>query len=154
MSTLRVDSIRGQTADGTNRYVVQVVYGQLSAELSYSNDSNHDILSVSITPTSVNNKILLMGNFAHYLNGSTADERGDYQFKRDSTVVFQTGTSGYGYFRDDGHLKVMNNTHNFLDSPATTSAVSYTMAHRPHTYGSGGSFGATVTNLTLMEIAQ
>ena len=25
MSTLRVDNIRGQTADGTNRYVVQVV---------------------------------------------------------------------------------------------------------------------------------
>ena len=27
MSTLRVDSIRGQTADGTNRYVVQTKVG-------------------------------------------------------------------------------------------------------------------------------
>tara|TARA_R100001510_G_C7460160_1_gene81035 strand:+ start:13 stop:477 length:465 start_codon:yes stop_codon:yes gene_type:complete len=154
MSTLRVDNLRGETADNTNRYVVQVVYGSLSSELSYSNDSNHDIMSVSITPTSANNKIILMGNFAHYLNHSSTTERGDYQFKRDGTVVFQTATNGYGYFRDGSSLKVMNNTHNFLDSPATTSAVSYTMAHRPHTYGSGGSFGATVTNLTLMEISQ
>tara|TARA_R100001129_G_C5260767_1_gene231079 strand:- start:30 stop:491 length:462 start_codon:yes stop_codon:yes gene_type:complete len=153
MSTLRVDNLRGQTA-GTDRYVVQVVYGALSSELGYSSDSNHDILSVNITPSSASNKILLMGNFALYINGSTSDERGDFQFKRGSTVVFETATNGYGYFRDDGHLKVMNNTHNFLDSPNTTSSVTYTMAHRPYTYGSGGSFGATVTNLTLMEIAQ
>ena len=153
MSTLRVDSIRGQTA-GTNRYVVQVVYGALGSDVSYSSDSNHDIFSVSITPTSSSNKIFLMGNFAHYINGSTTDDRGDYQFKRDGTVVFQTSTDGFGYFRDNGYLKVMNNTHNFLDSPATTSSVTYTMAHRPHTYGSGGEFGQTVTNLTLMEIAQ
>ena len=153
MSTLRVDSIQGQTA-GTNRYVVQVVYGSLSSELGYSNDSNHDILSVSITPTSANNKILLMGNFAHYLNHTSTTERGDYQFKRDSTVVFQTATNGYGYYRDGSAMKVMNNTHNFLDSPSTTNTISYTMAHRPHTRNNGGSFGATVTNLTLMEIAQ
>ena len=154
MSTLRVDSIRGQTADGTNRYVVQVVYGALSSEVTYSNTTTHDILSVSITPTSSSNKILLMGNFAHYLNGQTATDRGDYHFKRDSTVVFQTSTNGYGYFRENGYLKVMNNTHNFLDSPNTTNAVTYTMVHDPHTYGSGGSFGPNVTNLTLMEIAQ
>ena len=153
MSTLRVDSIRGQTA-GTNRYVVQVVYGALSSEVGYSDTTTHDILSVSITPNSSSNKILLMGNFAHYLNGSTATDRGDYHFKRDSTVVFQTSVNGYGYFRENGYLKVMNNTHNFLDSPNTTSSVTYTMVHDPHTYGSGGSFGVNVTNLTLMEIAQ
>ena len=157
MSTLSVDTIQGQTTASKVMipgHVVQVVYGALGSSVTYSSDSNHDIFSVSITPTSSSNKILLMGNFAHYLNGSTNDERGDYQFKRGSSVVFQTGTGGYGYFRDDGHLKVMNNTHNFLDSPATTSSVTYTMAHRPHTYGSGGEFGATVTNLTLMELAQ
>ena len=154
MSTLRVDSIRGQTADGTNRYVVQVVYGALSAELGYSNDSNHDILSLNITPSSASNKILLMGNFALYINGTTADDRGDFNFKRGSTLVFTTGNAGYGYFRNAGYLKAFNTTHNFLDSPATTSQITYTMEHRPHTYGSGGSFGATVTNLTLMEIAQ
>ena len=153
MSTLRVDSLQGQTA-GTNRYVVQVVYGSLSSELSYSDTTTHDILSVSITPNSSSNKILLMGNFAHYLNGQTATERGDYQFKRGSTVIFQTSTNGYGYFRENGNLKTMNNTHNFLDSPNTTNAVTYTMVHDPYAYGSGGSFGVNVTNLTLMEIAQ
>ena len=156
-SILKTDKIEGVTASGTVHipgHVVQLVYGALGSELVYSSDSNHDILSVSITPSSSSNKVLLMGNFAIYLNGTTADERGDFQFKRGSSVVFQTATNGYGYNRDDGYLKVMNTTHNFLDSPNTTSAVSYTMAHRPFTYGGGGSFGATVTNLTLMEIAQ
>ena len=152
MSTLRVDNLRGQTA-GTNRYVVQVVYGQLGSELGYSNDSNHDIMSVDITPTSANNKILLMGNFAHYLNNTSSTERGDYQYGRGTSIIFQTATNGYGYFRDGSALKVMNNTHNFLDSPNTTSTISYRMVHRPHTYNNGGSFGALVTNLTLMEIA-
>ena len=157
MSTLSVDTIQGKTTVGTvaiPNHVIQVVYGALSSEVGYSSTTTHDIFSVSITPNSSSNKILLMGNFGHYLNGTTALDRGDYHFKRDSTVVFQTSANGYGYFRQSGHIKTMNNTHNFLDSPNTTSAVTYKMVHDPHTYGSGGSFGANVTNLTLMEIAQ
>lgn len=161
MSRLAVDKIIGANTESIVNvpgHVVQVVYGALDSAVTYSSDSNHDILSVSITPTSSSNKILLMGNFAHYINGITTDDRGDYEFKRGSTVVFETSISGssmvgFGYFRDNGYLKVMNNTHNFLDSPATTSSVTYTMAHRPNIYGSGGQFGATVTNLTLMEIS-
>ena len=95
-----------------------------------------------------------MGNFAHYLNHSSTTERGDYQYGRGTSIIFQTATNGYGYFRDGSAFKVMNNTHNFLDSPNTTSTISYRMVHRPHTTNSGGSFGALVTNLTLMEIAQ
>ena len=157
MSTLSVDTIQGKTTVGTvaiPNHVIQVVYGALSSEVSYSSTTTHDILSVSITPNSSSNKILLMGNFAHYINGQTATDRGDYQFGRGSSIIFQTGTNGYGYFRENGYIKTMNNTHNFLDSPNTTSAVTYKMVHDPHTYGSGGSFGANVTNLTLMEIAQ
>ena len=36
MSTLRVDNLRGETADGKNRYVVQVVQGTTSTQTSHS----------------------------------------------------------------------------------------------------------------------
>ena len=65
MSTLRVDSIQGQTA-GTDRYVVQVK--QITTSTLVQIDSTRATatgLSISITPASTNNKILVMGN----LNG-------------------------------------------------------------------------------------
>ena len=60
MSTLRVDSIRGQTADGTNRYVVQVVSTTKTDTFSTTSESFTDItgLSATITPSSSQNKIL------------------------------------------------------------------------------------------------
>ena len=112
MSTLRVDNLQGQTA-GTNRYVVQVVFGALDSDVNYSSTAVADIFSLSITPSSTSNKILIFGSM--------------------------------------GHWKPMMT---FLDSPATTSSITYKLVHDPHTYNSGGTFGKDVTSLTLMEIAQ
>lgn len=68
MSTLRVDSIRGQTADGTNRYVVQVVNVQDGAvatttgtvaydDTIMQNDEGGEFMTLAITPTSATNKL-------------------------------------------------------------------------------------------------
>ena len=61
MSTLRVDSLQGQTA-GTNRYVVQVVSTTKTDTFSTTSESYTDItgLSATITPSSSQNKILTM----------------------------------------------------------------------------------------------
>ena len=70
MSTLRVDSIRGQTADGTNRYVVQVVHVQDGAVASTSSSIAHDdsipqnsegaeFMTLAITPTNSSNKLMI-----------------------------------------------------------------------------------------------
>tara|TARA_Y100001937_G_scaffold10440_1_gene12760 strand:+ start:145 stop:624 length:480 start_codon:yes stop_codon:yes gene_type:complete len=159
MSILKVDTINEKTSGNgvaIPGHVVQVVYGALSSIYSYSSSvtADHDILTVNITPKFNTSKILLTGNFGHYLNSSNLTDRGDYVFKRGSTNIFATGTDGFGYFRFSGFLKSMNNTHNYLDSPATTSSVAYTLHHTIYTNSAGGAFGPTVTNLTLMEIAQ
>ena len=59
MSTLRVDSIRGQTA-GTNRYVVQVVEGSVSPKTAITSTSFITTgLEATITPSSISNKVLI-----------------------------------------------------------------------------------------------
>jgi hypothetical protein len=50
MSTLRVDSLRGQTADGVNKYVVQVLQGEILTQVSNSSSSYSDLVSQAITP--------------------------------------------------------------------------------------------------------
>jgi|5B_taG_2_1085324.scaffolds.fasta_scaffold69014_2 hypothetical protein len=156
MSTLRVDNLRGQTADGTNRYVVQVVFGALTSDIDYSSTTITDIFSLSITPLSTSNKVLIFGSMGHYINNSNATDSGDYLIKRGSTQVFATDTDlgRFGYFRSDGFIKTWKPMMTFLDSPATTSSITYKLVHDPHTNNSGGTFGKDVTSLTLMEIAQ
>ena len=157
MSILKVDTINEKTSGNgvhISGHVIQVVQGARSSNADYASASTVEVLSVSITPKFNTSKILLMGNWGHYLNGSTAEDRGDYIFRRGSTDIYSTGNFGAGYFRFNGYLKSMNNSHNYLDSPATTSSITYKLVHDPHTYGSGGTFAATSTNLTLLEIAQ
>ena len=53
MSTLRVDNLRGQTADGTNRYVVQIQQGTYATQTNSSSSGTLATgLNVSITPPS------------------------------------------------------------------------------------------------------
>ena len=61
MSTLRVDSIRGQTADGTNRYVVQTVVHEFNDTTTNSTDSNADLSgsSFSFTPKLATSLLLI-----------------------------------------------------------------------------------------------
>jgi hypothetical protein len=92
MSTLRVDSIRGQTADGTNRYVVQVKQFILStAESITSTSFANSSLAVSITPNSVNSKIRATINGTFGMNFWHASPY--WRMTRDSTQIsFNEGT--------------------------------------------------------------
>ena len=114
-------------------------------------------MTLSITPKFASSKILLIASWALYLNGGASTERGDVLFKRGSTFVAGTSSSGggLGYFRDgSGRVKAFTTSANALDSPATTSSTTYTMKYDGHTNNSGGEFTSEGTTMTLMEIAQ
>ena len=155
MSTLRVDNLQGQTA-GTNRYVVQVVNSTSSADTQVTANTYTDIgLSASITPSSTNNKILIMTHVT-----SMAKFGGDTslagQLLRDSTsiIVFEglAGDSG-----GTGSNATGGTGTTFLDSPATTSSVTYKVQIKNNS--AAGTVrvhqsGASTSTITLMEIAQ
>lgn len=106
--------------------ILQVVQATKTDVFSSTSTSNVDItgLSLSITPSSTSSKILLMCS----VFGSTTNACNLY-LVRNSTVVIN-GTSGYTHIPTFAHMTSNNVVgesvgYNYLDSPSTTSAITY-----------------------------
>tara|TARA_E500000305_G_C3831928_1_gene147740 strand:- start:66 stop:551 length:486 start_codon:yes stop_codon:yes gene_type:complete len=161
MSTLRVDSIRGQTADGTNRYVVQVISVENNTYKSTQSTSFVDSgLSATITPSSANNKILILTQNSVKAITTTSNGSGTLsQIFRGSTAIGQqvltriregVGSSAFTQnVQGGGHLQ-------FLDSPNTTSATTYSVKFKVQNAVVTGVYNDSPSGsvITLMEIAQ
>jgi hypothetical protein len=118
--------------------VVQTVSYATGAVHSMTNTSWADIsgFSVTITPTSSSNKILLMATFGS-VTGSSCNTTG-YKFARDGTEI---GVGDTISSRDSGGWRTIgshyssgdhayNASHFYIDSPSTTSATTYTIQNR------------------------
>ena len=157
-STLYVDSLIEKTSgNGVHipGHVIQVVNhrnnaanGTTSTTFVASNSA------ATITPTSTASKILIITNSPLYISGdnghtyttifrnATNLSPGNAEF-----LLFSAGTGSTGRWT--------NGSMSFLDSPSTTSAVTYTVYYRNATAGTSyydGNGGMAL--ITLMEIAQ
>ena len=154
MSELRTNRIvpRDGLPAGSSGGIIQIVQDTNSSESSTSSSSYVTSgLSLNITPTSASNKILVCFNLplqsgAHNLRAAVGLHRGGSQIylaQRES--LFNNSSS--------------NNSETvsgmFLDSPATTSAVTYDV--RVRVSGGSGTFywavSSTVGTLTAMEVS-
>ena len=136
MSTLSVDTIQGKTTAGTvampSGHVIQTVTGSTSAA-SLSSTSFSGLGSATITPISTSSKILLIAQIHLYITSlaSNAWRAGRIRFKRDSTAIF--GDIGGEPYGNGANLNTSSDrymeysTRVYLDSPSTTSAVTYTV---------------------------
>jgi hypothetical protein len=118
-------------------------------------------MSVSITPSSASNKVLVM--FSITTSNSTADQNDCIQLVRDSTnIASGTGAGTVNctlFMRENSNASVQTGSMTFLDSPATTSAVTYKLQWRAQ---SGGTLYLnrrgintdliTFSTITVMEI--
>ena len=156
--------------------VVQATKGDSQTFTSSSSgDDRYDItgLSVSITPASASNKILVTYNvnvggpnggyraFLHLMRGSTDIYRG-------ADASSRTRCSNFIYTRNDsvGSVPSYQNTGTYLDSPNTTSATTYKIQITTHNAG-GNVYGVNTANsnpssssghnpisqITVMEVA-
>jgi hypothetical protein len=153
--------------------VLQVVSTVLTSASNQSDSSGAWLdtgLSVTITPTQSNNKVLLLGHLSfsfgsngigmtRLVRGSTNICIGDVNGSRSQA------TTGFDYPGSDGSDAIITTAINYLDSPATTSSTTYKLQW----HGGGGtalffvnrqpswndsSVAATWTStLTAMEIA-
>ena len=134
MSQLKVNSIVpvGGLPSGSSGGIIQIKQTVKTDEFSSTvNGSFFDItgMSVSITPSSNSNKILLIVN----LEVAAPDELCIFRLLRGSTVINAStvGTSLNGFGMVDGEAYSTSNrctedvTCTFLDSPATTSSTTY-----------------------------
>ena len=182
MSELRVDKIfpkDGHTPGTFNAGgIIQIRYGESSDQTAYSfNNATFGpvtIHSVSITPTNASNKILIFGKMSATCTSAQAMnyEWGVY-LKRGSTIIGGNTDPG-GLMKGDGCQASMLNVpeagsttnYTYLDSPATTSTVTYHnclqggesqsyAANRPYNTNHGG-YNFTNTgnsSLLLMEVS-
>ena len=169
MSTLRVDNLQGQTA-GTNRYVVQVVSTTKTDTFSANSAQIQAVtgLSVSITPSNTSNKVFIMADVNASVDNAA---RGYLALYKDGSVLVQGDASGSRIQAatqlagaDSGES--LSSTVSFLDSPNTTSAVTYqiylvgegssTQVHvnRSHNDADAAGRGRFISTITAMEIAQ
>jgi hypothetical protein len=142
--------------------VLQVVSATKVDVFSTTSTTYTDVtgLSVSITPTSASNKVLV---FVTVTGGSATDDF-LFQLVRNSTAIGNgTGGStsnGFGMAAPaQGNNSAMQYSINVLDSPATTSATTYKVQFLVNSgtgfvnrRGFNASFG-TSSSITVMEIA-
>tara|TARA_R100001086_G_scaffold43439_1_gene19201 strand:- start:9 stop:536 length:528 start_codon:yes stop_codon:yes gene_type:complete len=139
MSQLKVNSIVpvGGLPSGASGGIIQIVQTVKTDTMSTSGTggSYQDItgLSVTITPSSSSNKVLIVPSI---LMAADSGHRHGYRILRGSTVICVGDTAGSRNpatsFQGNPPNNVMafNHTNLFLDSPATTSATTYKVQFR------------------------
>ena len=129
--------------------VLQVVTNTVQEVAINSGSTYIDVLSTSITPSSSSNKILVIFTNNQNIFGA-ANQQIDYKILRDSTTI-ESGTAilwredGSGYQSGGAGL-----SQTILDSPSTTSQVTYKVQMNENSSQEGT---AKNNHLTLMEIS-
>ena len=133
--------------------ILQVVHGFTTTFSNHTTTSMTDIgLQASITPASSSNKILVFGNIGGI--ETSGDNYGGGELLRDSTVIIADIDRGIGYTADSTRQGT-NSPFSILDSPSSTSSITYKVRFR---VPAGGGSISTQTNgsrsaITLMEIS-
>ena len=158
MSQIKVDSIipSGGLPSGSSGGIVQIVQVTKTDQFATSSTSYTDVtgLSASITPRSSSNKILvrvcvMIGT------GNTANDN-FIRVLRGSTNIL---TTDYCVRNDEGTSNNTEYTIEVLDSPSTTSAITYKLQGKAETneifVNRRGSPTVTMgqSTITLMEVS-
>ena len=137
--------------------VLQVVNATNSTQITMSTGSYTwtDNISLAITPSSTSSKILIVG--AQNLAAGINDRYMNGTFFRDSTNLghYQFGISG-GSLTVNGTFISANWGASYLDSPSSSSEITYYMKGAAQSVSGGSMFinvNGSHANLTLMEIA-
>ena len=174
MSVLKVDTINEKTSGNgvvIPSHVIQTVYNENITRTAYTSaNTTHDLFSATITPKSATSKILVSMSVQH----GTSNVQNDFglHLKRGSTRIgggtndTARGGANSWYCGDDYIGSAAQNQWNmftaswqYLDSPATTSATTYTVGLFVHNYfylnrmAGGATFGGS-SYISLQEIAQ
>jgi hypothetical protein len=115
------------TINGSGQIVVQVKSFTLDTAVTSSSTSPVSIgLSVNITPTSASNKILIFADVF-----SSSNNQAYFILYRNSTPINPTAVSATHQMSFGSAVNANNYfaqaAHSFLDSPATTSALTYSV---------------------------
>ena len=127
MSELRTNRIvpRDGLVSGASGGVIQVVFSSLAtgSTVTVNSSSFVDVMSASITPTRSDSKILVQVTSSPKTNGSSSNFQFGAQIQRDSTTIMYDNE--YLQMNNGYAPNSMNGAYTVLDSPASTSALTY-----------------------------
>ena len=161
MSELRTNRIvpRDGLASGMSGGIIQIVQNSTDTAVETTNTSSYEDsgLTATITPTRSDSKIFIMVSQPSRLaNDGAGQNGGAYQIVRGSTNI--DNVQAYLFYNAGNGMTTKYNyiiyNRQILDSPATTSAVTYKTQHIA--YGSGSkvySQYAGRSYMTLMEVS-
>ena len=173
MSQIKVDSIvpSGGLPSGSSGGIVQIKSVTKTDTFSVTSDSYTDVtdLTLSITPQSTSNKILVSYN----LTCGTEDSGYQWGIRlvRDSTAIFVGDTAGNrdrvsNFVRNNGSdLHTVYPSGQHLDSPNTSSSVTYKLQviaytsgralyiNRVHNDSDDAAVGRSASSITVMEVS-
>lgn len=141
--------------------LLQVVQATYSTQTAIASTSYTDTgLSLAITPTSATSKVLVTVTQQYLLDRSSSIETASFQIMRGASSVFDTGSNTTGPYIAAGGVASISlggyTTLMYLDSPATTSATTYSTQGRvQYTANSGtlfAQYASGKSTITLMEI--
>ena len=174
MSQLKVNSIVpvGGLPSGANGGIIQVVQTVKTDTFSVTGNSFSDVtgLTVTITPSSNSNKILIIPSISL---AARAGQRHGYRILRGSTAIGVGDSAGSRtqYTQQEGNMNTDAGIHShsflFLDSPATTSATTYkiqirnenstssyfTYINRSHADSDNDTYGRSASSITAFEVS-
>tara|TARA_A100001234_G_C12417792_1_gene297321 strand:+ start:70 stop:594 length:525 start_codon:yes stop_codon:yes gene_type:complete len=173
MSQIKVDSIvpSGGLASGSSGGIVQIKSVTKTDTFTTTSNSYTDVtdLTLSITPQSTSNKILVSYN----LTCGTEDSGYQWGIRllRDSTQIFVGDTAGSrdrvsNFVRNNGSdLHTVYPSGQHLDSPNTSSSVTYKLQviaytsgralyiNRVHNDSDDAAVGRSASSITVMEVS-
>lgn len=132
--------------------VLQVVYGNAASDVNTSNSQTYvDSATASITPSSTSSKIFIIGNPHLTISRSGANQaQVSYYIDKDGSSIYEPQfVKIQDTYQNAGFI--ISPVLHYLDSPATTSEITYTIkARNDNSTGSFTSFEEG--SITLMEI--
>ena len=172
LETNTIDTISGSntlTLGGTNLSTVNMAsgvspgtgMGKVLQVKHYSDNSSTATtsgayqstgVSIDITPSSTSNKILIIASGPVYAASTTGEPH--LTIFRDSTDLATNATAGFSDSFNNAGAIIENTTIHFLDSPSTTSQITYEIKLRRDTVGNT-QFGvnSVMRTMTCMEIS-
>jgi hypothetical protein len=140
--------------------VLQVVQASYSTSTTVASTSLTDTgLSASITPSATSSKILIFVNQPANFERFSAPMGFNLNIFRNTTNIFaQNGSGNTGSLYADGSYVQIRQiaAFSYLDSPSTTSAITYKTQGSASTTANSGAVtfqsGSAIATITLMEI--
>ena len=164
MSELRTNRIvpRDGLPSGSAGGIIQVVFSPLAtgSTVTVNSSSFVDVMSASITPTRSDSKILVQVTSSPKTNGSSSNFQFGAQIQRGSTTIMYDNE--YLQMNNGYAPNSFNGAYTVLDSPASTSALTYKFRVKETVDGRELYFDSSTDNtgnyynkhtMTLMEIS-